>query len=93
MKVLRWPPTVENWSTKQYCTGFRHTEEGCGARLKVYREDLRCRPATLEKEGSVTFKCINCGKLTDIGMMYYPVSYKELKPYKQSWIDQDNDIS
>jgi len=86
MKVLQHPPTEENWSVKVYCTGFGHGEEGCNARLKVYREDLRYMPFTDDKEQAVTFKCICCGQLTDLGEMYYPLHYKDLKPYKRKWL-------
>lgn len=80
MKVLRPAPTQENWSIKQYCTGWRNGGEGCGARLKVYREDLTYQPPDKDSwDGSVTFKCICCGKLTDIGLEYYPENYKNLK--------------
>jgi hypothetical protein len=89
MKILRHPPAEENWSIKQYCTGFGHGKNGCGARLKVDREDLRYRPFTKEHEGAVTFKCVCCGELNDIGIMYYPPHHKDLKPYKKSWIQQD----
>jgi hypothetical protein len=88
MKILRQPPTVENWAIKVYCTGFNHSEEGCGAKLKVYREDLRYNPEGWDGDGSVTFKCMCCGKLTDIGIENYPERHKELKPYKKNWVSE-----
>lgn len=87
MKVLQHPPTPENWSVKAYCSGWGHTDDGCGAKLKVFREDLRYAPPTEDKEvGAVTFKCICCGKLTDLGMGHWPERYKTLKPYKRKWL-------
>lgn len=85
MKILRHPPAEENWSVKVYCTGFGHGDNGCGARLKVYREDLRYNPMSEDFEGAVTFKCLCCGELTDIGIQFYPPNHKELKPYKAKW--------
>lgn len=85
MKILRQPPTVENWFIKAYCTGFGHSGTGCGARLKVYREDLRYNPEAWDGDGAVTFKCMCCGNLTDIGIEFYPENHKDLNPYKRSW--------
>lgn len=89
MKVLQHPPTEENWSVKIHCTGFGHGDEGCGAKLKVYREDLRYMPFTEDSEQAVTFKCICCGQLTNLGMQDYPPHYKDLKPYKRKWLKTD----
>lgn len=93
MKVLQHPPSEENWSVKVRCSGWGHQSNGCGAKLKVFREDLRFAPATPEKElGSVTFKCICCGQLTDLGMEQWPVHHKDLKPYKRKWLTvEDSD--
>lgn len=91
MKVLQHPPTEENWSVKVYCTGWGHNDNGCGARLKVYREDLRYKPFTEDAEQAVTFKCLCCGKLTDIGWENFPPHHKDLKPYKKSWTRDDDD--
>lgn len=91
MKVLQKPIVEKHWSIKVYCTGFGHDQEGCGARLKVYREDLRRDPGEPGvREPVVTFKCICCGALTDIGIEHYPENYRELKPYKASWIKNAN---
>lgn len=83
MKVLRQPPTAESWSIKVYCTRYGHSLNGCGARLKVYREDLRQNKVGTDV--MVTFKCICCGQLTNIGFDFYPPNYHDLKPYKLSW--------
>lgn len=87
MKVLRPPPTEENWFIKIYCTGWGHTDKGCGARLKVYRDDLRYKPTSETNEQAVTFKCMCCGALNDIGWSLYPPRHKELRPYKKSWMN------
>lgn len=89
MKVLTQPPTEENWSIKYFCNGFGHGDVGCGAKLKIYREDLRYRPPAEDQEQAVTFKCIACGQLTDIGWEYFPPNHKELKPYKRKWLSND----
>lgn len=87
MKIIQHPPAEENWSIKVFCTGFGHSNKGCGAKLKVYREDLRYRPQVNGTEAAVTFKCICCGKLNDIGIQDYPPEYKNLKPYKKKWLN------
>ncbi len=91
MKVLQHPPSEENWFIKAYCTGFGHGERGCSARLKIFREDLRYKPASEDEVSRVTFKCICCGILTDIGMQDYPPHHKDLKPYKKKWLKNDTD--
>jgi len=87
MKVIQYPPSDENWSVKMTCSGWGHNDDGCGARLKVYREDLRYTEPTPEKEiGAVTFRCMCCGALTDVGLDKRPERVKELRPYKRKWL-------
>jgi len=90
MKILRHPPALENWYVKLYCTNNGHGAKGCGAKLKIYRNDLRFSPplgtGDVDDVGAVTFKCICCGVLTDIGMQDYPENHKKLKPYKSNWL-------
>lgn len=87
MKVLRYPPSCETWSLKTYCNGWGHGNKGCGARLKVFREDLRYKPSDDGDIGQVTFKCVCCGTLTDIGMNDWPSKHKALSPYEPEWYD------
>ena len=79
MKIIKPAPSPENWNVKVYCTGFGHGNKGCGARLKVYREDLKFNPGDKFMDPAVTLKCIGCGELTDLGMEFYPPNYKRLK--------------
>ena len=73
----------ENWCIKVLCTGWGHQDNGCGARLKVFREDLKFNPGDKNVDPAVTLKCIGCGELTNIGMEYYPVNHKRLKRIKR----------
>ena len=79
MKIIKPAPSAENWNIKVYCTGFGQEVKGCGAKLKVYREDLRYTPGDKDVEAEVTMKCIGCGAVTTIGMEYYPPNHKRLK--------------
>jgi hypothetical protein len=83
MKIIKPAPSAENWNVKVYCTGFGHDSNGCGARLKVFREDLKFNPGDKAEDPAVTLKCIGCGELTDLGMEFYPPNHKRLKRLKK----------
>ena len=94
MKVLQHPPALEDWFVKTRCNGWGHSDSGCGSKLKVYRADLRYEPPSETKEiGAVTYKCLCCGRLNDIGMDFWPEDYKSLKPYKRKWKSDENSDS
>jgi hypothetical protein len=82
MKVLRRAPEDQVWSKKVICTGWGHTNQGCGAKLKVYQEDLQRELPTAQKDtGAVTYTCVCCAARNDIGVSFWPADYKSLKIY------------
>ena len=68
MKVIKEGRSQKGWSKEFTCTGSGNGEGGCSAVLLVEQDDLfktfrYCRDETLT---FVTFKCSQCGVLTDI---------------------------
>lgn len=69
MKVLKKGSGQKGWSVKQDCTGNGNKGGGCGAKLLVEEADL-FHTFSSHYDGSnetyTTFKCPECGVLTDI---------------------------
>lgn len=69
MKVIKKGRPQKGWSKKYTCTGKGNNGGGCGAKLLVEAGDL-FQTASHHYDGSsesyVTFKCPECGVLTDI---------------------------
>lgn len=69
MKVIEKGRPQKGWAREYKCTGSGNGDGGCGALLLVEQGDLfqtqrNCRDET---DYYVTFKCPDCGVLTDIG--------------------------
>lgn len=69
MKVIKKGRFQKGWSKKYSCTGRGNGDGGCGAKLLVEADDL-FQTSSSHYDGSneyyVTFKCPECGVLTDI---------------------------
>lgn len=69
MKVLKKGTGQKGWSIKKTCTGGGNQGGGCGAQLLVEQGDL-FQTAHHHYDGSseyyTTFKCPECGVLTDL---------------------------
>lgn len=74
MKVLKKGRKQKGWSVEVDCTGSGNGGGGCGARLLVEQPDLfrTTRSIRDETEHFVTFKCCECGVLTDLGSQARP---------------------
>lgn len=68
MKVITPGREQKGWSEEFYCTGEGNSGGGCGAKLLIEQGDLfRTRSSHMgETEEFITFKCCECGVLTDI---------------------------
>lgn len=66
MKVIGKGRLQKGWSVEQKCSGAGNG--GCGAKLLVEESDLFLthRFARDESRSFVTFKCCDCGVLTDV---------------------------
>jgi hypothetical protein len=68
MRVLKKGREQKGWATEATCTGKGNGNGGCGALLLVEQGDLfhtyRC--ARDETDTFTTFRCCECGVLTDI---------------------------
>ena len=68
MKVIKKGRSQKGWSKEFKCTGNGNGNGGCGAILLVEQNDVfktrnHCRDETTVYN---TFKCVECGVLTDI---------------------------
>lgn len=68
MKVIAKGTGQKGWAKEYECTGKGNGLGGCGAKLLVEKADLFCTVSTAlhETDYHVTFKCVECGVLTDI---------------------------
>jgi hypothetical protein len=84
MKVLAKGTGQKGWAKKHTCTGNGNGEGGCGAKLLVEEGDLfqTQRNCLHETDYFVTFKCPECGVLTDIDN--YPGRATELPRQRSS---------
>lgn len=86
MKVLEKGRPQKGWSKEYVCTGKGNREGGCGARLLVEFLDLfrtYHTDMTGDRETRLTFKCSECGVLTDISVNDPPNF--ELIPDRDVW--------
>jgi len=70
MKVLKPGRQQRGWSIEHSCTGDGNDDGGCGALLLVEQPDL-----FKTYQGSdvcITFKCSECGVLTDLDDLNHP---------------------
>lgn len=81
MKVLKKGSGQKGWSTKRTCTGNGNGGGGCKAVLLVEEPDL-FRTGQHSHDGSseyfVTFKCPECGVMTDLPEGLYPGNWSAL---------------
>jgi len=68
MRVLEPGRPQKGWSIEKRCTGEGNGKGGCGALLLVEFADLHktMRHARDETDYFATFKCSECGVLTDL---------------------------
>lgn len=69
MKVLKKGSGQKAWSVKKTCTGAGNHDGGCGSQLLVSQGDLFSTSRHFydgSSEYYITFKCPECGVLTDI---------------------------
>lgn len=68
MKVIKEGSGQKGWSKKFECSGAGNDGGGCGAVLLVEQGDLFKTTSHARNETTtyVTFKCCECGVLTDI---------------------------
>lgn len=69
VKTIKKGRKQKGWAKKHKCTGDGNDEAGCGAKLLIEQDDLfETSQSCMGKEIDyfVTFKCQECGQLTDI---------------------------
>jgi predicted RNA-binding Zn-ribbon protein involved in translation (DUF1610 family) len=68
MKVLKKGRKQQGYSSERTCTGKGNDGGGCGAKLLVEEADLFQTSSSVKDETDyyVTFKCPECGVLTDL---------------------------
>jgi hypothetical protein len=72
VKVLEKGRGQRGWSTEATCTGKGNGGGGCGAKLLVEQADIFETTHTdmkMETDHFATFKCVECGVLTDLPAM------------------------
>lgn len=84
MRVIQKGRDQKGWSKEQTCTGKGNQGGGCGAVLLVEQDDLfntfnHCRDET---DTFVTFRCPECGVLTDITDSPRGVKLPEMRAWK-----------
>jgi hypothetical protein len=75
MKVLEKGRPQKGWAKEFVCSGKGNNDGGCGAKLLVEFDDLFRTFHTDYGGGKdvfVTFKCMDCGVLTDIDPKHWP---------------------
>lgn len=91
MKVLKKGTGQKGWSKKFKCTGEGNNDGGCGAELLVEEADLFTQRSGHHDGSStdyVSFKCCECGVITDIWQDYdgvCPVNRRSL-PTKREYL-------
>jgi len=89
MKVLEPGKVKQKWSLRHRCTGWGNGNDGCEALLELEVEDLRYRPGCYdekcESDPFVSFKCICCGEITNLGMNDWPKDYRKLQKWNVEW--------
>lgn len=88
MKVLEKGRPQKGWATEKVCTGEGNGGVGCGAKLLVEQEDLFKTHSHVRDETTtyITFKCPECGVLTDIKFREVPSNLLGIIPDQKDWI-------
>jgi hypothetical protein len=78
MKVIKKGERRGGWSGEFACTGEGNQTKGCGAILLVEQHDLFKTTSHARDETTtyVTFRCPECGTLTDIQKDFPPTGRK-----------------
>jgi hypothetical protein len=86
MKVIKPGSGQKGWSSEATCTGAGNGNGGCGAVLLVEQPDLFCTSSSCRDETDyfTTFKCSECGVLTDIKTPINPRSLPSYAEWKKS---------
>lgn len=90
MKILEPGRVGKTWSIQHRCTGWGNYGDGCEALLELELDDLRYFPSVPgdswgSREAAVSFKCLCCGQLTDLGLNDWPTGHQTLKPWSKAW--------
>ena len=75
MKILKKGREQKGWSKEFICSGKGNKEGGCGAKLLVEYDDLFRTfqtDMTGDRDIFLTFKCVECGVLTDVPTKEWP---------------------
>lgn len=90
MKVLKKGRKQKGWSVELKCTGDGNQGGGCGAKLLVEAADLFLTHHYVHVEHDIftTFKCAQCGVMTDLPKSVRVPSYvsKEIPQDYRSWL-------
>jgi hypothetical protein len=89
VKVIKKGRPQKGWSREAKCTGNNNGGGGCDATLLVEQSDLFSTTSTDmggDTDYYVTFKCSECGVLTDLeGAAKPPHSIIGLLPTQKAW--------
>lgn len=88
MKVLEKGRPQRGWAKEYECTGKGNKGGGCGAKLLVEQDDLFHTYASYmgrDEEWFTTFRCPECGVLTDIPDSDPPKAGRQL-PHYRDWM-------
>lgn len=82
MKIIKKGREQKGWSAEFECTGNGNGNGGCGSILLVEQKDIyqtnRHSYGDTFPDYFLTFKCCNCGVLTDIPDRFCPLKAKDL---------------
>lgn len=89
MKVLKPGRQQKGWSIEIKCSGSGNGNGGCGAFLLVEQDDLfqtssSCRDET---DYYTTFRCPQCGVLTDLPRGKVPDTVTSVLPSHTTWVE------
>lgn len=88
---------TQGWSKKLICTGKGNGNDGCHALLLVEFDDLFYDTLKYRRNGDETetfistFRCHDCGALTDLAKNEEPKEFPRPIPYIKDWF-QKNEI-
>lgn len=88
MKVIKKGQPQKGWSLKTVCTGAGNSNGGCGAHLLVEQADLFKTHSYVHVDHDIfiTFKCVECGVLTDLTNSQKPPSnIRSILPDQNNW--------
>ena len=89
MKILK---PGKNFMTDA-CTGKGNGGKGCGAKLEFERNDLRYYGARdypwRYQPACVSFRCPQCGVVTDLAEKKWPANETRLEKWTQAWANGD----